>query len=146
MCFHAKTCEIMGKTVLFGVIFHQNGRVWPPGETTYVVLECCKALCLIGNAFLCISNSVFWVIDIFQRPKIAKNSYFFVFLLNLAVRPPGEKVPGLWHWCKKNIFYEFLSSHPYFFSRDFLMQLTHTLLGLKSLIWVRLIFFHQWKI
>ena len=95
MCFHAKTCEIMGKTVLFGVIFHQNGRVWPPGETTYVVLGCCKALCLIGNAFLCISNSVFWVFDIFQKLKIAKNSSFIVFFLqNLAVRPPGEEGQG----------------------------------------------------
>ena len=95
MCFHAKTCEIMGKTVLFGVIFHQNGRVWPPGETTYVVLGCCKALCLIGNAFLCISKSVFWVFDIFQKLKIAKNSYFFVFFTKFSRSTPWWESTGI---------------------------------------------------
>ena len=84
--FYVLSCKNVwnnGQNSVIRVIFHQNGRVWPPGETTYVVLGCCKALCLIGNAFLCISNSVFWVFDIFQKLKIAKNSYFFVFFYKI---------------------------------------------------------------
>ena len=85
----------MDMYMVYRVIFSQNAHVWPPGVTTYVVLGYCKVLCLIGNAFKFIPNGGFWVFDIFQKPKIAKNSYFSFFLQNLAVRPPGEKVQGL---------------------------------------------------
>ncbi len=82
------------KTDIFRFFF-QNLSVWPPGETSYVVLGCCKALCLIGNAFLCISNSVFWVFDIFQKLKIAKNSYFFVFFTKFSRSTPWWESTGI---------------------------------------------------
>ena len=58
--------------------FGQSTQVWPPGVTTNIVEGGCKVVHFIRNAFNFIPNAGFWVFDIFQKPKMAKNWYFAI--------------------------------------------------------------------
>ena len=60
-------------TVFPGHFLH----VWPPGVTTNIIKGYFKALHLVSSVYKFIPNASFRAFGIFQKPKIAKNWYFF---------------------------------------------------------------------